>query len=70
MGMHTVIISFVLCLSICIIVFMKIVYIKRDVFKIRNIRKGYFQIRKCLIFEKLYKQKIVPGIFRFVSMLF
>ena len=67
MGIHAVIIYFALCLSICIMVFMRIVCImvfmlidisiKRGVFKICNIWKGY-------------EQKIVLAIFRFVNMLF
>ena len=43
MGMHTVIISFALCLSICIIVFMKIVYIKRDVLRFAIFEKDIFR---------------------------
>ena len=66
MGIHAVIIYFALCLPICIMIFMRIICImifmyidisiKRGVFKISNIWKGY-------------EQKIVKGIFRFVGML-
>ena len=44
-----------------------IIFGKRDVQK--NCAR-YFEIRKCLIFEKGMCKKTVPGILRFVCMLF
>ena len=58
MGIHAVIIFFTLCLLICVMVFMQIVI---------SIKSGVFEICNIL---KEDKQKLVPGILRYVIMLF
>ena len=80
MGIHAVIIYFALCLSICIMVFMRIVCIMVFMYIVSfeiiiissSMKRGVLRFVSMLflIFEKAMSKKIAPGILRFVSMLF